>query len=156
MSKSIFARLVVMSALGITPLLLAGDMGLKANFVGGTVAAMSGVSGLRIDLTGEQALLLRSKSRSFEIPFDKIHLVEYGQRASRRYAAALVVSPILLLSKSRKHFLTLGYTDEKGDQQALVLRVDKDDIRSALVGLEAKTGRKVEYQDDEARRSGRG
>jgi hypothetical protein len=156
MSKSILARLLLMSALAITPLLLAGDMGLKANLVGGTVAAMSGKPDVRIDLTGDRALLLRSKSTALEIPFEKIQLVEYGQRASRRYAEALVISPILLLSKSRKHFVTVGYTDEKGDQQALVFRVDKDDIRSVLVGLEAKTGRKIEYQDDEARRTGRG
>jgi len=145
-----------MSALAITPLLLAGDMGLKANLVGGTVAAMSGKPDVRIDLTGDRVLLLRSKSTALEIPFEKIQLVEYGQRASRRYAEALVISPILLLSKSRKHFVTVGYTDENGGQQALVFRVDKDDIRSVLVGLEAKPGRKIEYQDDEARRTGRG
>ena len=156
MSKSMLARLLLISALGITPLLLGGDMGLKANLVGGTVASISGKSDVRIDLTGERSLILRNKSTAFDIPFDKIHMVEYGQRASRRYAEALVISPILLLSKSRKHFVTVGYTDEKGDQQALVFRIDKDDIRTVLVGLEAKTGRKVEYQDDEARRTGRG
>jgi hypothetical protein len=156
MSKYFFVLLLFVSAVGTTPLLQAGDMGLKANLVGGTVATVSGKSEMRIDLTGDRALFLRDKSTTLEIPFEKIHLLEYGQRVNRRYAAALVVSPILLLSKSRKHFVTLGYTDENGDQQALVFRVHKDDVRSVLVGLEAKTGRKVEYQDDEARRSGRG
>jgi hypothetical protein len=34
--------------------------------------------------------------------------------------------------------------------------VDKGDIRSVLVSLEARTGRKVQYQDDEARKAGKG
>lgn len=156
MSKSVFARFLIVSVMGITPVVFAGDPGLRADFVGGTVAAMAGKSDMRIDLTQDGVLLLRLKSSTLEIPYEKIHMIEYGQRVNRRYAAALVVSPILLLSKSRKHFVTVGYTDDKGDEQALVFRIHKDDVRTVLVGLEAKTGRKVEYQDDEARRSGRG
>jgi hypothetical protein len=72
---------------------------------------------------------------------------------SRRYVAAVLISPILLLSKSRKHFVTVGYLDSEENQQALVLRVDKGDIRSLLAALEARTGRRVEYQDEEARKS---
>jgi hypothetical protein len=73
---------------------------------------------------------------------------------SRRYAAALLVSPILLLSKTRKHYITLGYVDAEGKQQVLVFRVEKGDIRSVLAGLQARTGRRVEYQDDDARKAG--
>ena len=63
---------------------------------------------------------------------------------------------MLLLSKSRRHYVTLGYIDDAGKQQAMVLRVDKGDIRMVLASLEARTGRRVEYQDDEARKSGKG
>jgi hypothetical protein len=38
----------------------------------------------------------------------------------------------------------------------LVIRVEKGDIRSVLTGLEARTGRRVEYQDGEARKAGKG
>ena len=70
--------------------------------------------------------------------------------------AAIVVSPVLILSKSRKHFLTVGYTDDGGRQQAIVFRVDKNSIRPVLAGLEARTGLKVQYQDVDARRAGKG
>ena len=63
---------------------------------------------------------------------------------------------MLLLSKARKHFVTVGYADADGKQQALVFRVQKGDIRSVLAGLEARTGRRIEYQDDEARKAGKG
>ena len=36
----------------------------------------------------------------------------------------------------------------------MVFRVDKNAIRPALVALEARTGLKVKYQDQEARKAG--
>ena len=74
----------------------------------------------------------------------------------RRLLMAVVISPMFLLAKSRKHFLTVGYTDEDGRQQAMVFRVDKNGIRAMLVGLEARTGLKVDYQDPQARKAGKG
>ena len=38
----------------------------------------------------------------------------------------------------------------------MIFRVNKDDIRMILVSLEARTGRKVEFQDEEARKAGKG
>jgi hypothetical protein len=37
----------------------------------------------------------------------------------------------------------------------MIFKVGKDDIRVMLVSLEARTGRRVEYQDEDARRSGK-
>jgi hypothetical protein len=68
-----------------------------------------------------------SKKSHVRVSYDQINLVEYGQHVSRRLAMAVVISPILLLSKQRKHFLTVGYMDEDGKQQALVFRVDKNE-----------------------------
>ena len=85
--------------------------------------------------------------------YERVNLIEYGQQVDRRLALALVISPVFLLSKSRKHFLSIGYTDESGRQQAMVFRVDKSSIRSVLVSLEARTGQKVQYQDEQARKA---
>ena len=68
--------------------------------------------------------------------------------------AAVLISPALLLARSRKHFVTIEYKDGEDKQQALVFRVNKGDIRSLLASLEARTGRRVDYQDDDARRTG--
>jgi hypothetical protein len=48
--------------------------------------------------------------------------------------------------------VTVGFVDGQGDRQAVVFRVDKEDIRAVLAALEARTGRRIEYQDDEARK----
>ena len=93
---------------------------------------------------------------SWRVPYEKINLVEYGEKVDRRYIAAVLISPLFLLAKKRQHFLTVGYSDEEDRQQAMIFKINKDDIRATLVVLEARTGRKVEYQDDDARKSGKG
>jgi hypothetical protein len=130
--------------------------GVKAQFIGGTVSGMKAKSDARLDLTGADSLTFRCGQTEFRIEYRKVNTIEYGQNVSRRYAAAILISPVLLLSKSRRHYVTIGYMDDAGAQQALVLRVEKGDIRSVLASLEARTGRRVEYQDDEARKSGKG
>ena len=153
MYKILFGLAILASG---SPLLLAGDSGFRAHFLGGTVAELPSKSEGRLDLTDEQVLVLASHRTALRVPYRKVETIEYGQRVSRRYAAAVLISPMLLLSKSRKHFVTLGFVDEHGNRQAVVLQVGKGDVRSVLVALEARTGHRVEYQDDEARRSGKG
>ena len=142
----------LLGAWALPPALRAGDLSLRAHLVGGTVPDLAGKAEGRIDLTGEEVLRFQTKHVELLIRYDKINTLEYGQHVSRRYAEAILISPLLLLSKSRKHFVTVGYTDEEGRQQAIVFRVNKNDVRSVLAGLEAKSGRRVEYQDDEARK----
>jgi hypothetical protein len=90
------------------------------------------------------------------VPYSNINNLEYGQRVDRRYLEAILISPLLLLAKKHTHFLTVGHTDPAGKQQAMVFEVGKGDVRSVLVSLEARTGRKVEFQDEEARKAGKG
>lgn len=138
----------------LTQTLPAGQPGFHAELIGGTLPGFAAKSSAQVDLRNTDALLLRSGHDEVVIPYSKINSLEYGQNVSRRYVAAVLVSPVFLLSKSRKHFVTVGYTDSEGRQQALVFRVSKGDIRPVLAGLEARTGRRVEYQDDNARKNG--
>ena len=134
----------------------AAEPGVRAQIVGGTVPDLPAKSNARLDLSGAEALVLRCGKSELRIDYHRVNTLEYGQNVSRRYAAAILISPVLLLSKSRKHFVTLGYADAEGRQQAVVFRVDKGDIRPVLAGLEARTGRRFEYTDNEARKAGKG
>ena len=128
----------------------------RAEYVGGTASTLStGVSGA-LAVGDEQYFAFYSRKSNVRVAYDKINLLEYGQSVSRRLDLAIIISPAFLLVKKRKHFLTVGYTDEVGKQQALVFRVDKNDIRAILASLEARTGQTVQYQDEEARKAGRG
>jgi len=151
-----WALLVLASGDVLPPLLLAGDSGGRAQYVGGTVAGLPSKSEGNINTTDEEVFLFRWKQASVRIPYGNINTLEYGQRVNRRYAEAILISPLLLLAKKRKHFLTVGYTDEQGHQQAMVFELPKSVVRQMLVSLEAKTGRRVEFQDEEARKAGKG
>jgi hypothetical protein len=134
----------------------AADSGVKTELIGGTLPGVVAKSIARLDYSGADAMVFHCTSSDIRVVYQKVNTLEYGQTVSRRYAAAVLISPLLLLSKARKHFVTVGYVDAEGQQQVLVFRVEKGDIRSVLVGLEARTGRRVEYQDDEARKAGKG
>jgi hypothetical protein len=136
--------------------LRAADAGFRAHFVGGTVAEIPGKSDGRINLEDAQVLVMHAGKVTLRVPYRRIETLEYGQHVSRRYAAAVLISPMLLLSKSRKHFVTIGFLDERGNRQAVLMQVNKGDVRAVLIALEARTGRRIEYQDEEARKSGKG
>ena len=58
-----------------------------------------------------------------------------------------------MFSKKRKHFLTIGYKDADGKDQVAVLELGKDIVRTTLPIVETRSGKKIEYQDDDARKS---
>lgn len=137
------------------PLVAGGETTGKAEYAGGTVKNFrTGAAGNLH--TGTPALIFETRQGRLEIPYDRVNLLEYGQNASRRVILAAVVSPMFLLTKSRRHFVTVGYRDDDGQQQAMVLRVEKGRVRAVLASLEARTGLRVTYQDDEARKAGKG
>jgi hypothetical protein len=140
----------------LSPLLVAGDAGTRVLYVGGTVSGIHNKTGVRIDLRQDDAIRMTTSANSFQVPYKDVNTLEYGMRVSRRYVEAVLISPLFLVAKKKTHFLTIGYMDSDGKQQAIVLQVGKEEIRPLLVSLEARTGRRVEYQDEEARKAGKG
>ncbi len=155
MKRSIIVLLIV--SLVLESRLLAGGLGSeKTMYVGGTITTIKdGTVGIS-STHDEKAFVFQYKGGSLKIPYDRVNALEYGQKAGRRLGLAIAVSPMLLLSKKRKHYLTINFLDEDDKQQAAVFELGKGITRVMLASLEARTGRKIEYQDDEARKSGRG
>lgn len=145
-------RILFAGLIGLA-LLSAAEPGYRAQIVGGTISGAPMKSAGRMDIADSEALVFRCGAKSFSVTYSRIGALEYGQNVSRRYAAAVLISPMLLLSKERKHFVTVGFVDGEGAQQVVVFRVDKNDIRTVLASLEARSGRRVEYQDEEARKA---
>ena len=147
-------------ALFSLPLLYAGgDTGERVRYKGGTVAGVSSGSAGRIVVVQDDGLEFNTSGRagqSVRIPWKDITTVEYGMKVTRRYVEAVLISPVFLASKRKTHYLTIGYMDSRSRPQVMILEVAKDAIRPMLVSLEAKSGKKIEYQDEEARKAGRG
>ncbi len=131
----------------------APNAGGRVEYIGGTLPGLPpGTSG-RLEATDPIRMVFANKRQKLDVPYPQINLLEYGQKADRRLLAAVLISPLFLLSKKREHFLTIGYSDPGGLQQALVLKVEKRDLRSVLASLEARTGLRVTFQDNEARKA---
>ncbi len=130
------------------------DGGAKATYVGGSLPGLPDSVKGKLDLTHASIFRFDADEIEVNIPWEKINMLEYGQKVGRRIGLAIVISPLFLMTKSRKHFLTISYLDEKDRQQALVFEIHKDRVRSVLVTMEARTGMRVEFQDNDARFGG--
>jgi len=134
----------------------AGVNGGKAVYMGGTVADLKQETEGTFSTADVKEMVFEYKKGKFTVPYDRIDSIEYGQKAGRRVGLAIAVTPIALLSKKRRHYLTVNYKDADDKQQAAVFELGKHIVRVTLSSLEARTGRKIEYQDDEARNSSKG
>lgn len=153
--RSLVVAMSVLMACGSFTV-LAGHAGSHALYIGGTRADIPEQNNGNIQVTDRTFFVFSSKKTQVRIPYERINLLEYGQKVDRRYLAAAIVSPILMFMKKRDHFLTLGFQDDDGQQEAMVFKINKNDIRLTLVALEARTGQQVRYQDEDARIAGKG
>ena len=149
-------RLCVLMVLCSLCAVAGSKQGDHAEYIGGTRPDIPLHNSGVIETVDETYFVFLSKQTQIKIPYDRINLLEYGQKVDRRYISAAIISPLFLLAKKREHFLTIGFQSNDGHQEALIFRVDKNDIRSALVSLEARTGQEVQFQDEEARKAGKG
>lgn len=147
---------LVLSSSLLCSTLCAADAGGHAEYIGGTEANIRLNSSGALSAIDNVFFVFSGHGVTVRVPYERINLIEYGQRVSNRVMEAILISPLFLMAKKREHFLTVGFEDNDGRQQALVFKVDKNDIRTVLVSLEARTGQRVQYQDDEARRGGKG
>ena len=134
--------------------LQAGVPARKATYRGGTISHLEISQDGELSLESAVRLVFNADSADLEVAYASIRGIEYGQNAGRRLGLAIVVSPLFLLSKKRKHFLTIHFVDQRGASQAAVFELGKRIVRTTLAALEARTGLRIEYEDEEARKAG--
>jgi hypothetical protein len=138
----------------------------KAKYVGGTTTSLPVQSVGILSITDEDHLTFnygqgeapdktKFSAGSFSLPYSEITSIGSGQHASLRIGQTIALSVVagvggllLLLSKSRSHYLMLEYKDIQGNKQAAVFEVGKDTIRPLLSSLETRTGKTVAYEAD--------
>jgi hypothetical protein len=126
----------------------------KAEFFQGTTTgqkkAGTTVKGtLFFDNESKQVQFLQeSGSPVMNIKYDAIKGMTYEKASKPRYTAAVLVSPLFLLSPGKKHYLTIQYTGENSEGKYAVVRLDKSNSREAIACAEAQTGVKVEQIEE--------
>ncbi len=140
----------------------------SAAYFGGTLTAFKDakdpVEGT-LDTKDERALVFVAGDKPFKgerlsIPYKDILDLEFGQKAGRRVGAAVATTVLLgpigllaLFSKKRKHYLTVGFKDADAKDQVAVIELGKDIVRTTLPIVETRSGKKVTFQDDDAKKS---
>jgi hypothetical protein len=131
----------------------------KAECVGSTVGGMREPVEGTLDMTGEDYMAFLpdgGRGYSLMLPYPAITGLEYGPAAGRRLPVKLLVAPSAPGAKTRKHFLTITYRDETNQEQAAVYELGSAITRSTLRIVATRSGKTIHYQDDEARKAGRG
>lgn len=126
--------------------------GKEVMYVGGTIAGLPEATEGALETTDAKVLRFTSTKGKFEIPYEGITSIEYGQKAGRRLGVALVITVWALFSKKRKHFLTVGFKDAQDQPQGVVIELPKGTPKSVITILETRSGVKCEYESEEARK----
>ena len=82
------------------------------------------------------------------IPDDKVKSILYEKTSKPRYAEAILISPFFLFTHSKKHFLTIQYTDADGQGKFAMIHLDKGNARDVVAAAEAETGKRVERAEE--------
>lgn len=144
--------LVLILAFAWLPLAEASVKSGEAMYVGGTIAGLPEATMGKLNTESDKVLVFESPKGRFEIPFENVTSLEYGQKAGRRLGVALTLTIWALLSKKRKHFLTIGFTDDNEKPQGVVLEIPKGTAKSFITIIEVRSGKKVEYESEEAKK----
>lgn len=150
-------KLIASAMLLIFPVLSADNGYSEVKYTGGTLPINAGED-VKLFMQNEQVRVQYKKEPATVIPAAAITEVSYGQEVHRRIGAAaatavftLGVGAILLLSKSKKHYIGVLWNDEAtGKKGGLTFQVDKNEYRGVLAGLEGISGKKAIDADAEA------
>jgi protein involved in temperature-dependent protein secretion len=82
------------------------------------------------------------------IPYSQVKSLLYEEASKPRYTEAVLISPMFLLAHSKKHYLTIQYTDANGAPQYAILQLDKKNAQEAVAAAQAETGKTVERAEE--------
>lgn len=131
----------------------AGDNSYKVVYDGGSIQNIKGGTEVHLFIDADRVRIIRGKDEIANIPAAAITEISYGQDVHRRVGAAiglavvsLGIGALMLLAKSKKHYVGLTWTD--GDKKGgFAMQCDKNDYRGELAGLEGITGKKAVDSD---------
>jgi hypothetical protein len=131
---------------------IASEAGYKVSYDGGSVPIKAGTA-TYLYIGSNQIRLVEKEEVLATIPASAVTEISYGQDVHRRVGTAiglavfsLGIGALMLLSKSKKHFVGITWADgaKKG---GFVMQCDKNDYRGVLMGLEGVTGKKAVDSD---------
>lgn len=90
----------------------------------------------------------KKSGTDLSIPYGSVKSLLYERASKPRYAEGILIAWPLLLTKSKKHYLTIQYADAGGTGKYAILHLDKSNYQAILAEAEAQTGKKVERSEE--------
>ena len=111
-------------------------------------AAQQGNKG-KLVIDGKQIRFMKnSGAEYFTIPTGAVSELFYSRVSGRRIGAAILITPFLLFSKGRKHYLTVTFNDGAELIGAVEFKLHKSNYRGALRTAEQVTNLTMLYDQE--------
>jgi len=128
----------------------------KVEYIGGTASQIPvGASGA-ITVSDSHYFAFYSRKSNVRVAYDKVNLLEYGPDGRPKAGSGDHHFACISAGEEAKAFSHRRLYRRRRQAAGAGVPVDKNDIRATLASLEARTGQRVTYQDEEARKAGRG
>ena len=99
---------------------------------------------LRFDTVAKEVQFLGKGGAGFIIKYEAVTGLVYELTKKPRYAEAILLSPLFLLTSRKAHYLTIQYTDPAtGTGEFALVKLHKSNYQAAVATAETKTGKKA-------------
>ncbi len=119
--------------------------------MGGTAAGLKPETHGLPRTDDQRVFVFEAKDAKLVVPYTNITRIEYGETSKMTVGYIGSLYP----KKEHHHFVTISYNDETNSPQTAVFEIGHSRVWTTLINLERKTGKKVEFSDENARRYAR-
>jgi|GEM_PF-2307610 len=105
-------------------------------------------NGGELVIDGRSVRFEKGDSEYFSLSPKALTEIFYSRVSGRRIKTAMVVSPLLLLTKGHKHYLTMSFNDGEDAVGAVEFQLHKSNYRGVLRALEQATGLRAKYDQE--------
>jgi hypothetical protein len=121
----------------------------EAVAIDSTVGLKKGAKGeARAD--GDKEFTFKSKEGELNIPYENVTRLEYGLKSHTTVGYSLVMG--VHPKKVKEYLLTIDYNDKDQKAQSVVLKLGKSKIWTTLLNLQNKSGKRIDFGDEKARK----
>jgi hypothetical protein len=125
--------------------------GHECMYVAGTVASLAANTVGTLDMSDKQSLIFVTPGKRIELfAWDRVESLTYGEKVNTRWTVAISTRFGAPFNTRRRHFLTVAFEDGQGHPGGALLEIAKNDVNSALIVMEARTGRRVQFESADA------
>jgi hypothetical protein len=121
-------------------------------YIGGTAGSVPNGTKGRLSLLDKDEARFVAVQGAFEIPYQRVTRLGYGEKVSRRILEGLAINIALIFSKRHQHFLTVQYLTEQQASKVAVFEIGKDNVHSVVNVFENRTRLNCEFESNQAER----